>query len=167
MARLPAWVRWSLVGLVGIVVVNLAANAVQVVVWRSGWRPGLDVIRRFNKMVRNPVVLKRTGKRITAVHHTGRKSGRDYVTPVWAEQSGSSFLIHLPYGIDVDWCRNVLAAGTCVLEHEGVRFDAVDPVIMPAADAVPLLSPLMRRMDRLIGVESYLRLDIGPHEPAS
>ena len=163
-ARMPVWVKTSLVGLLGfvgfLVLVVLATTVLQVVAWRTGWRPGLDAIRRFNKRFRNPVMLKVAGKRITAIHHTGRKSGRVYVTPVWAERSGQSFFVHLPYGTDVDWGRNVLAAGYCALEHDGVSYDTVAPVIVPAAEAMPLLPPGMQRMDRLFGVDSYLRLDM-------
>jgi deazaflavin-dependent oxidoreductase (nitroreductase family) len=145
------------------VVVYLATSVLLVVVWRTRWRPGIDAIRRFNKKVR-PVTLKVAGKRITTVHHAGRKSGSEYVTPVWAERSGRSFFIQLPYGTDVDWCRNVLAGGGCALERNGVRYETAAPVIVPAAEAVPLLPPGLRRMHRLAGVESYLRLDIGRAE---
>jgi hypothetical protein len=71
---------------------------------------------------------------MTAVHHKGRKSGREYVTPVWAERVGQSFYIQLPYGTDVDWCHNVLADDGCTLENDGVRYDAVAPAIVPAAE---------------------------------
>lgn len=100
------------------------------------------------------------------VHHTGRRSARAYATPVWGERCGQLFLIQLPYGTGVDWCRNVLAAGGCVLEHHGVRYDAVAPVIVPAAEAAPHLPPATRRMQRLAGAESYLRLDMNAVDPS-
>ncbi|GAA3420896.1 nitroreductase family deazaflavin-dependent oxidoreductase [Rhodococcus aetherivorans] len=155
--RLAEWVFGGVV-----LVVDTVFTVIRVVVWRSRWKPALTALRRYNKVVLNPVILKRGGKTVTAVHHVGRTSGRPYVTPVWAERSGQSFFIHLPYGTDVDWCRNVLAGGGCVLEREGVRYDAVAPVIVPAAEAEPHLSSASRRMHRLFGVESYLRLDIAP-----
>lgn len=101
---------------------------------------------------------------VTAIHHTGRRSGTDYVTPVWAERIGQSFFIHLPYGTGMDWCRNILAAGGCAVEYDGTLYETAAAVIVPAAEAVPLLPAGMRRMDRLFGVESYLRLDITPAE---
>lgn len=168
MARMPVWVRRSLVGALGLagflVLVDLATTLLRIVAWRTRWRPGIDAVRWYNKKVENPMALKMGGKRITAIHHSGRKSGRDYVTPVWAERSGQWFFIQLPYGTEVDWCRNVLAAGCCALEHNGVRYDTVAPVIVPVAEAVPFLPPGLRRMQRLVGVEAYLRLDIGPAE---
>jgi len=168
MAGMPVWVRRSLVGLLGLagflVLVDLATTVLQVVAWRTRWRPAIIAIRQFNKKVRNPVMLTVASKEITAIHHTGRRSGREYVTPVWAERSGQSFFIHLPYGTDVDWCRNVLAGSGCALEHDGVRFDTFAPVIVTAAEAAPQLSTRLQKMDRLFGVESYLRLDISHAE---
>ncbi len=98
------------------------------------------------------------------IRHTGRKTGRDYVAQVWAERSGQSFFIQLPHGIDVDWCRNVLAAGCCALEHDGVRYETVAPAIVPAAEAAPHLPLGARRWHRMFGVDSYLRLSISPAE---
>lgn len=142
-------------------------TVIRLIVWRSHWRPGLAALRRYNKRVVNPRALKKAGRgSTTAVHHTGRTSGRAYVTPVWAERSGQSIFIQLPYGTDVDWCRNVVAARGCVLDHRGARYDAVAPVIVPAAEARPHLPPFARKMHHLIGVESYLRLDICPDRRA-
>lgn len=147
----------------GILLAYLIWPVIRIVVWRSHWQPALDVIRWFNK--KTPARWKRAGKRLTAVHHKGRKSGKEYVTPVWAEREGPSFYIQMPYGTNVDWCRNVLAAGGCTLERDGVRYDTIAPVIIPASEAVPQLPPGLRRMQRLADVESYLRLDITAEKP--
>jgi hypothetical protein len=56
-----------------------------------------------------------------SLKHVGRRSGHEYTTPVVAWPLGDGFVFPLPYGADVDWCRNVLAARTCTLlwnEHE-------------------------------------------------
>jgi deazaflavin-dependent oxidoreductase (nitroreductase family) len=146
-----------------LVVKYLISSLIRIVVWRSHWKPGLDVLRRYNKAVMNPAALRAAGKkgsRTTAVHHVGRRSGRAYVTPVWAERDEERFFIQLPYGTDVDWCRNVLDAGRCVLEHDGVTYDAFAPVLVPAAEAAAHLPPATRRMQHFIGAESYLRLEI-------
>jgi hypothetical protein len=145
----------------------MATTVLRIVVWRARWQPGIDFFRRYNKIIGNPRALRvagRPGERITAVHHKGHKSGREYVTPVWAERVEQSFCIQLPYGTDVDWCHNVLADGGCTLENDGVRYDTIAPAIVSAAEAVPLLPPGLRRMQRLAAVESYLRLDITPAE---
>lgn len=174
MSRMSLWVRHGLVvvlGVVGVVVVfQLATTVLRVVVWRTHWRPGIDFFRRYNKLVENPRALRfagRSGERMTAVHHRGRQSGRRYITPVWAERVGKSFYIQLPYGINVDWCRNIMADDGCVLEHDGVRYHTAAPAIVPAAEAVLQLPPGLRRMQRLGGVDSYLRLEITPAETSA
>lgn len=79
--------------------------------------------RRFNKLVTNPILMNWAGRGnycAAVVHHAGRKSGREYATPVVAKPiPGGRFLIPLPCGTDTDWCRNVLAAGGARLDVEG------------------------------------------------
>lgn len=173
----PTQVQWRR-RVVGGVVVLLASvttayaldSLVRVVLWRSHWQPGLDALARYNKRVTSASAVAKAGRKgtsATAVHHVGRKSGKAYVTPVWGERVGDRFLIQLPYGTGVDWCRNVLAAGGCTLERDGVRYDAVAPVIVPAAEARPHLRPAARRMQGIIGAEHYLQLDIRPADRSS
>lgn len=170
MARMSDRARRSLVAIIGLVgflvLVEVVGSVLRVVVWRTRWRPGIDAIRRFNRTIR-PVTAMASGKRTTTVRHTGRRSGREYATPVWAEQTGEAFFIQLPYGTDVDWCRNVLAGGGCVLRYDGVDYETVAPAIVPAAEALPSLPPGIRRMQRLARVESYLTLDINRAEGAA
>ena len=50
--------------------------------------------------------------RSISARHVGRRSGREYATPVTAFPLGDGFVIALLYGdlATVDWCRNVIAA---------------------------------------------------------
>jgi deazaflavin-dependent oxidoreductase (nitroreductase family) len=119
------------------VILDVVSGVVSVVVWRSRWQPAIDMLRRLRKLD-NPVWLKMAGKpksHLAALYHIGRKTGKDYATPVWANRAGQSVFVPLPYGTEVDWCRNVLAAGGCTLDHDGLRYEAVAPVIVPAAEA--------------------------------
>jgi hypothetical protein len=54
--------------------------------------------------------------------HVGRKSGRADRTPVNVFRTPEGFLIALTYGRESQWVRNVLAAGKCELETQGVRY---------------------------------------------
>lgn len=171
--RIPPWRRAlrTAVGpiVLGYLIYRVFESVVRIAVWRSAWQPAIDALRRYNKTVGvgtrvaphgTPATSKMASRRTATVHHTGRRSGRHYITPVWAERAGQSFFIQLPYGTDVDWCRNVHAGGGCTLEHKGVRYHTIAPMIVPAAVARPHLPPATRRMQRLIGARSYLRLDI-------
>lgn len=150
---------WALGGLALASVLN---RLIHVVVWRTRWQPGIAALRWYHKRAR-PVEMRSAGKRskaAAAVHHVGRRSGKHYVTPVWAHRVGDRFFIGLPYGTGVDWCRNVLAAGGGAVEHDGVRYDVVAPLIVSAPDAPETLAGTRRSMLELMGIEFFLRLDI-------
>ena len=88
---------------------------------------------RFNKQTLNPTTLKIAGGRsgvYATVKHVGRRSGRSYTTPVVAQQLGDGFVIPLPYDSSVDWCRNVLAAGTCTLIWNEQEYTMERPEIL-------------------------------------
>ena len=120
-----------------------------------GW--ALDRIRRFNKRILSPVVLTFAGRRMCAVvRHVGRRSGQVYTTPVAAEPTEDAFIIPLPYGSDVDWCRNVLAAGRCTIKHKGLMYSGYEPVIVDQRAALPAFSGLMQLMFRLLGIREFL-----------
>ena len=141
----------------------LALEAIMVVVFRSKWRPAIDAVRHLNKAVINPLMLRLAGSQnwyASVVHHVGRTSGKPYATPVVVTAVGDRLYIPLPYGIHVDWCANVLAAGGCTVEHRGELFEATGPAIVPFEEAAPLISSRSRRSFRLYGVDSFLRLDV-------
>jgi deazaflavin-dependent oxidoreductase (nitroreductase family) len=49
------------------------------------------------------------------VRHVGRRSGRTYETPVILARVPEGFVAELTYGDRVNWYRNVVAAGRCVV----------------------------------------------------
>ena len=52
------------------------------------------------------------------IQHVGRRSGKEYETPIIVQPVDHAFVIELTYGPDVDWYKNVQAAGGCkVLWH--------------------------------------------------
>jgi deazaflavin-dependent oxidoreductase (nitroreductase family) len=158
-------VRRATIALGAVGLAYVLQSVVPIIIWRTRWPPAVDALRQYMKRVGNVRERERAGtpgSRTTAIHHVGRSSGREYVTPVWAERLGDRFYIHLPYGTHTDWCRNVLAAGGCVVHHDGVRFETTGPVLLPAADVRPLLPTAIRRMQQVVGAEFYLRLDIVP-----
>jgi deazaflavin-dependent oxidoreductase (nitroreductase family) len=93
-------------------------------------------LRRFTKHVLNPVTLRRAGlanNQYAVLHHLGRKSGRPYVAPLVAEPVGGGFVIPLPYGEDIDWCRNLLAAGTGTLDLKDEAIPIINPRVVELA----------------------------------
>ncbi len=154
---LPALVAYALV------------EAVAVVVFRWRWGPAITAIRRFNKGVLNPLMLTVAGSSwwyAAALEHVGRRSGRTYVTPVVAVRAGERFLVPLPYGSDVDWCRNVIAAGSCVLVDHGTRYELDDPRVVPAAEVAADIPARRRRLLGLFGVDAYLTSRVDGSAPS-
>jgi deazaflavin-dependent oxidoreductase (nitroreductase family) len=91
----------------------------------------------FNRAVTNRIVGPFAGRvpPYGAIRHRGRNSGRSYRTPVLALIDGSSLTVPLPYGDEVDWLRNLLAARGGELEFLGRRYAIVNPRVLSEAQA--------------------------------
>jgi deazaflavin-dependent oxidoreductase (nitroreductase family) len=80
--------------------------------------------------------------------HLGRKSGKQYRTPVKLLRTGDRYVISLPYGPQCDWVKNVLAADGCdlVTRTGQIHLDAPRVFVDPEQkDVPPLLRPVLRR----------------------
>jgi deazaflavin-dependent oxidoreductase (nitroreductase family) len=91
--------------------------------------------------------------------YVGRKSGRQYRTPLNVFKRGDSYVFALTYGSEVDWVRNVLAAGQADLRTRGRDFLLVEPELF--VDPTRHLMPLpVRIVLRLNDVEEFLRMKV-------
>ena len=120
-----------------------------------------DRLARFNRRVPNKVIGTIAGRRLSPVAymlHQGRKSGRQYRTPVMPLPLRDGFLVSLPYGPERDWVRNVLAAGRCTLLRGGRRFELTDPRLLDAAAAALLLPAALRPVLRVVPGIRFVRL---------
>jgi len=123
--------------------------------------PLLKAVRTSNKYLLNPLMVRLAGHKhwyAAAIRHTGRRSGKQYTTPVVVERVADGFVIPLPYGTQVDWLRNVLAAGRATVSSEGESYDVVRPEVIDAAAALPALSAQRRRAFARAGIEKYLKV---------
>jgi deazaflavin-dependent oxidoreductase (nitroreductase family) len=121
-------------------------------------------LARFNRTVTNRVTrpLIRHFPYGAVVVHIGRRSAQTYRTPVLAfvMPADRRVLIALTYGRDVDWLKNVLAAGGCTLERAGETMVLSHPIILGGDEATAGLPDLVRRILRVIDVTESLRLDL-------
>jgi deazaflavin-dependent oxidoreductase (nitroreductase family) len=87
---------------------------------------------------------RRGGGPFSLVRHVGRRSGKTYETPVVLARVPEGFVVELAYGEDVNWFRNVEAAGGCVVRFGGedYRVDAIEPL---DAAAGRVAFPALRR----------------------
>lgn len=88
-------------------------------------------LARLNKRITNPV-MRRIGRipPMAIIVHRGRSSGREYRTPVLAFPTDEGFAIGLTYGRDVDWLKNVQAAGVCTFIRKGRSVDLTNPRVV-------------------------------------
>ncbi|QYN34343.1 nitroreductase family deazaflavin-dependent oxidoreductase [Pseudonocardia sp. DSM 110487] len=83
-----------------------------------------------NTLNRLTTRLARSGRGPFAlVRHVGRKSGKTYETPLILARVPDGFVAELTYGTDVNWYRNIVAAGECVIISGGAehRIDRIEP----------------------------------------
>jgi deazaflavin-dependent oxidoreductase (nitroreductase family) len=86
-----------------------------------------------NTLNRLTTRLARSGRGPFAlVRHIGRKSGKTFETPLILARVPDGFVAELTYGPDVNWYRNIVAAGECVVvsggaEHPIDRIEPYDP----------------------------------------
>jgi deazaflavin-dependent oxidoreductase (nitroreductase family) len=100
----------------------------------------VERLARFNRIVTNPIQRTWAGylPPWAIVEHVGRKSGRNYRTPVLAFIQGDIVTIRLPYGAERDWVRNLQAGNGGVLLRRGKRLQITDPEIVPGRRAAML-----------------------------
>jgi deazaflavin-dependent oxidoreductase (nitroreductase family) len=78
-------------------------------------------LARFNLQVTNRLLgpLARHMPGMGVVMHVGRKTHRQYRTPVLVFRRGDRLIIALTYGRESQWVANVLAENGCELETAG------------------------------------------------
>ncbi|HWT34589.1 MAG TPA: nitroreductase family deazaflavin-dependent oxidoreductase [Microbacterium sp.] len=101
-----------------------------------------------------PVAFAMSGRRLmpvwATIHHTGRKTGRALHTPIAVvpARDAQTVIIGLPWGLDTNWARNVVAAGGATLTWKGRDVWVTDPRILKAPDAAPLAKAPFDRIVR-------------------
>ena len=152
----------QLFALLGAVVLGLAALAILFVVgWRAKSGLVLGPIIWMSKRVMNPMQMRSAGTPgafASVVRHRGRVSGTAYETPVGVVADGDAFLVALPYGKRAQWLRNVLAAGSATLVHEGTTYRVDRPELIALATVADHFPASDRRGFRWLRVEDCLRL---------
>lgn len=152
----------QLLAILGAVVLVLAALAIAFVMgWRKKSGLVLGPIVWMSKKVMNPMQMRSAGTPgayASIVRHRGRVSGAEYETPVGVVANGDAFLVALPYGSRTQWLRNVLAAGSATLVHEGNTYQVDRPELIAMATVADRFPASDQGMFRWLRVEDCLRL---------
>jgi deazaflavin-dependent oxidoreductase (nitroreductase family) len=118
-----------------------------------GFRP---VANRYLNRVTTPLARRLPGFAILT--HRGRRTGRVYRTPVNVFRRGDDYLFFLTYGSDVQWVKNVLAAGSCSIETRGRIVELVQPELVTDPELRPAPPPVRFIEQRLAGATQYVRM---------
>jgi deazaflavin-dependent oxidoreductase (nitroreductase family) len=116
-------------------------------------------VARWNKVGLNRVV-RHIAPRVSGlglIVHRGRRSGREYRTPVQVFQARDGFIVALIYGTDTDWLRNIQAAGGGLLRTRGLTFQVSEPRVYHDEQREGI-RPAERQMLRLLDVSDFVHL---------
>jgi deazaflavin-dependent oxidoreductase (nitroreductase family) len=116
-------------------------------------------LRPFTKALINPVTGLFAGwlPGFAILTHVGRKSDRTYRTPINVFRRGDHYLFALTYGADVDWVKNVLAAGGCSMRERGRDIRLVEPELLVDPELRLMPAPV-RAIGRFNRVTEILRM---------
>lgn len=161
----PGWRPWRSRGFWGVVIGTALFRLGASWAFRTQNRAVITRIKRFNHRWLNPWMLHLAGGPhwyAGRLEHRGRQTGRPYATPLWVDAVPGGFAMPLPYGREVDWARNLLAAGDGFLQDHGVRYHVGNPRIMPAVQLLPELPLLTHRIVATYGIRDFMRVDALP-----
>ena len=120
-----------------------------------------DGIRTFNKRYLNRLtgkIARTSFGPFSIIEHVGRKSGKPYQTPIIAIPSAGSFVLALTYGPEVDWYRNVLAAGRCKILWHQQEYVIDEIESLGVEQALPYFPWFERRVLKLVGIQDFVRM---------
>lgn len=83
--------------------------------------------------------------------HVGRRSARTYRTPINVFHRGDNWVFALTYGSDVQWLKNIMAAGDCWMRTRGRDIHLVEPelIIDPELRLMPWPVRIIGRFNRV------------------
>jgi deazaflavin-dependent oxidoreductase (nitroreductase family) len=118
-------------------------------------------IARMNRRVTNHLLggLAQRLPGFGVVVHIGRRSLRQYRTPVNVFRRDDRYIIALTYGSNADWVRNVLAHGGCTLESQGRTLHLSRPRLFHDESRRPVPAPV-RLVLGLVNVNDFLELTV-------
>jgi deazaflavin-dependent oxidoreductase (nitroreductase family) len=103
-------------------------------------------VARFNKYVTNPVQRIWAGYAPTfgILERVGRKSGKQFKTPLTVFSTDEGVAILLTYGPNRDWLKNITAANGGRMRRYGRTFAVTDPRVTSKAEAAGSVTGLWR-----------------------
>ena len=112
--------------------------------------------------VLNRLVSRIAGRRYVPLYvllrHQGRRSGREYATPVVGMRVPGGFAIPMAFGEGADWYRNIASAGGATIRRHGTEHQLVDPAAIDPDAAASPFPGWQRPVFRALGIRRFLFL---------
>ena len=126
-------------------------------------RTRISFMRPFTTRVINPIT-RRFAHRLPGfaiISYRGRTSGATYRTPMNVFRDGEDYIFALTYGSDVQWVKNVLAAGQADIRIGDRTIHLSDPRVFidPSRRLMPLPVRILLGLQR---VTEFLRMRPAP-----
>ena len=123
----------------------------------------MQFLRPFTRRFVNPVTRLVAGwlPGFGILLYRGRKSGTEYRTPMNVFRRDSEYVFALTYGPDVQWVKNIVAAGECRLVTRGRTIRLIGPRLFHDPGRT-LMPPVVRQFLGLLRVSEFLRMRIEP-----
>ena len=126
-------------------------------------RTRLQFMRPFTTRVVNPITRLVAGwlPGFGILEYRGRTSGKRYRTPMNVFRHGNGYVFALTYGPEVQWVKNILAAGECNLRTLGRDVHLIEPELF--FDPERRLMPFpVRQFLGPMRVTEFMRMRIAP-----
>jgi deazaflavin-dependent oxidoreductase (nitroreductase family) len=123
----------------------------------------LEHKRLQNKRFNNKVIMSmgRAGHRLSVfglLKHTGRKSGKQYCTPVRLVKEGKSFIIPLTYGENSSWYKNLLSLNMIELGWQGKTYHVGNPELLELSQGNKKFPWISRVLFKRDGLEKFVKV---------
>jgi deazaflavin-dependent oxidoreductase (nitroreductase family) len=124
-------------------------------------KPRIAFIRPFTTHVFNPLsrLVARWLPGFAILRYRGRRSGATYRTPLNVFRDGDDWIFALTYSSEVQWVRNVLAAGEADLEIRRRTIHLVQPEVFVDPDRRLMPQPV-RFFLGLMRVSEFMRMRV-------
>jgi deazaflavin-dependent oxidoreductase (nitroreductase family) len=116
----------------GIMVLALVFDRALSFVLRTKRERELQIARKFVGHSLNPVLLWFTDRfhiDQPVVYHIGRRSGREYATPLCVSATPAGYIVPVAFGPDVDWLANLRKTPRTRLSYGGKNHHVIAEVI--------------------------------------
>lgn len=118
-------------------------------------------VARFNRKFTNRVLRHLSGiGPFVEIEHVGRRTGLVRRTPLMAFRSGRVVTVALTYGPEVDWLKNITAAGGARMPCGDRVLELGPPVRLPTEIGRARMPVAVRAGLRLIGVRDFIELPV-------